>query len=120
MSENTESIHIHELDEDGAQLAAEIEAELEQAARTNPWFVALWSFNGVMLLLAVLGVFTLFQLTVSTYSQVNEGGIQQRAEQFAWASALAPYANICLLLAGIGVLAALIIHALSWERRRRG
>lgn len=121
MSENTESIHIHELDEDGTRLAAaEIEAELADSASANPWLIALWAFNGLLVLLAVLSFIGLSQGSSFGYVDYENGGSQLQTTQPTWLSLLGPYAIGFVIFAVLGTLSTLITHAMIWERRRRG
>ncbi|WP_394940577.1 hypothetical protein [Psychromicrobium sp. YIM B11713] len=117
MSENAESIQIHELDENGVRLAAaEIEAELEHAVRFNPWLIALWVLNGLAVVLTVLGFIGISQSMPGSY---DASSVQTTLERTYWLSLLAPYTVVFLVFALLGVLATLVTHAVLWERRRR-
>ncbi|AJT42462.1 hypothetical protein [Psychromicrobium lacuslunae] len=120
MSENTESIQIHELDEHGARVAAaEIEEELAKSASVNPWLIALWVFNGLLVLLSILSFVGFIQNSIPSYLADELSGNLTPSPRISWLSLLGPYAIAFAIFAVLSILGTLITHAMIWERRRR-
>ncbi|NYE96097.1 hypothetical protein FHU41_002347 [Psychromicrobium silvestre] len=121
MSENPESIEIHELDENGMRLAVnEIETEIQAEAsnRFNPWLIGLWALSGALILLTVLGFIGSAQTPAYANVTFDSSGPVIHNET-SWLSVFAPFTVGFLIPAFISLFTTLVLHAVFWERRRR-
>lgn len=113
----SEQIHISEVDETGAEIAAaEIEAELTTRRRFNPWLIALWVICAVCLLLFVLGM---MGTPYSYQSSYNNGMPAEMMPERPWYATLTPFAWPLLVIAFLIALSTLITQAVFWERHNR-
>lgn len=112
----SEKIHISEIDDSGVAVDfEELAAELPAARRINPWLISLWVLSGISAIFTLLGFMGSGYSYIGAYNVVPPATIDQRP----WFAVLSPYIALFMIMAFLGVLGTLVLHAVFWERRAR-
>lgn len=110
----SEQIHISEIDDSGVAVdSEELATELPASRRINPWLISLWVLSGISVIFTVLG----FMGSGYSYSGAFGGTSGPNFDQRPWFAVLSPYIALFMIMAFLGALATLALHAVFWDRR---